>query len=31
VYRNVGEPGRPRFGAPDWFDRAVPTGRIPDG
>ena len=24
-------PGEPRFGAPTWFDDAVPTGRIPDG
>ncbi|HVK15985.1 MAG TPA: hypothetical protein VM533_03490 [Fimbriiglobus sp.] len=31
VYRNVGEPGEPRFGVPAWFHDAVPTGRIPDG
>lgn len=31
IYRNLGAPGRPRFGAPVWFDDAVPTGRIPKG
>ena len=31
IYRNLGRPGRPRFGAPVWFDDLVPTGRIPQG
>ena len=31
VYPNVGEPGRPRFGDPLWFDDRNPTGRIPGG
>ncbi len=31
IYRNLGAPGRPRFGAPSWFDDAVRTGRIPKG
>jgi hypothetical protein len=31
IYRNLGAQGRPRFGAPSWFDDAVPTGRIPKG
>ena len=31
VYRNVGEAGAPRFGAPTLFDSLVPTGRIPEG
>jgi hypothetical protein len=31
IYRNLGTRERPRFGAPFWFDDAVPTGRIPKG
>src|SRR5262245_21711825 len=31
IYRNLGELGRPRFGAAIMFDALVPTARIPDG
>jgi hypothetical protein len=31
IYKNLGEKGQPRFGAPFWFDDLVPTGRIPQG
>ena len=31
VYRNVGTKVSPRLRAPQWFDDAVPTGRIPAG
>src|SRR5688500_11693239 len=31
IYRNVGEPGRPRLAEPIWFDDQVPTGHIPSG
>ena len=31
IYKNIGESGKPRFGAPVMFDSLVPTGRIPDG
>jgi hypothetical protein len=31
VYRNAGTRASPRLGAPQWFDEAVPTGRIPAG
>jgi hypothetical protein len=31
IYRNVGEAGRPQFGAPVLFDASVPTGLIPAG
>ncbi len=31
VYRNVGSKTGPRLGAPQWFDDAVPTRRIPTG
>ena len=31
IYRNVGTRTEPRLSAPQWFDDAVPTGRIPKG
>jgi hypothetical protein len=31
VYRNVGTAARPRLAAPQWFDDAGPTGRVPGG
>ena len=31
VYRNVGANANPWLSAPQWFDDAVPTGRIPKG
>jgi hypothetical protein len=31
IYRNVGTRTEPRLSGPQWFDDAVPTGRIPKG
>jgi hypothetical protein len=31
IHRNVGTKAKPKLGAPQWFDDAVPTGRIPKG
>jgi len=31
VYRNVGTKTQPRLSGPQWFDDAVPTGRVPKG
>ena len=31
IYRNAGTKTNPRLTPPQWFDAAVPTGRIPAG
>jgi hypothetical protein len=31
IYRNAGTKTNPRLTSPQWFDDAVPTGRIPAG
>ena len=31
IYRNVGTRAKPKLGGKQWFDDAVPTGRVPKG